>query len=77
MQTGTGMTDQYRERLLQWLRDNGLNPSDIPVDAHIELGRDTITVEVFVRRDGKVAAVGDRVRSTLITVPMTKPWSDA
>ncbi|MFI5852281.1 hypothetical protein ACIA7R_31400 [Micromonospora chalcea] len=75
VRTGHGMTDQQRARLLQWLRDNNLNPNDIPADARIERGDDTITTEVFVRRDGKVVVDGHAVARTTITVPMTTPWN--
>ena len=77
-QMGTGLPGtEYRERLCQWVRDNGLNPNDIPEDADIEVGQGTITTEVIMRDPlGKPVVDGNRVVCRTVTVPLVKRWSD-
>lgn len=73
---GLSATD-YRERICQWVRDNGLDPNSIPEDADIEASRGTITTEVIVRDEvGKPVVDGNRVLRKRVTVPLIKPWSE-
>ncbi|MEU4781040.1 hypothetical protein [Micromonospora sp. NPDC023633] len=77
--TGLLMSDEYRKRVCQWVRDNGLDPSDIPADADIRIDhdRDTITTDVFARgEDGNLVVTGNHVLRKRATVPLRKPWSD-
>lgn len=65
----------YRERLCQWARDNGLDPNDIPEDSEFAIGRDTITVDVVVRDAiGGLVINGNSVMRTKKTVPLVTPF---
>lgn len=71
------MTDQRRERLCQWARDNGLDPNSIPADAPLVIEGGTITTEVFVRGDdGKVVISGHCALRTPVSVPLRVPWTE-
>jgi hypothetical protein len=42
-------SEEHREMLVRWVRENGLDPADIPADAKFDVTDDQITVEVVVR----------------------------
>ncbi|RAO26487.1 hypothetical protein PSN13_06515 [Micromonospora saelicesensis] len=71
-----GMAEtEYRERICQWARDNGLDPNEIPEDSEFVIGRDTVTVDVVLRdAAGTVVINGNSVMRTKKTVPLLTPF---
>lgn len=66
-----------RELLAAWVRDHGIDPSDVPIDTVLEVKGDQLTIEVFVRgADGRVRldpSVANKVLRTRRTVPLVRP----
>jgi hypothetical protein len=43
---------EVQRPIMAWLRANGIDPSDVPVDAVATIENGRITCPVYVRRDG-------------------------
>ncbi|TBL44258.1 hypothetical protein EYA84_02110 [Verrucosispora sp. SN26_14.1] len=73
---GRLISDDLRAAICDWARTNNLNPGDIPVSADITINEqaNTITTEVWVRREGKLVVLGNEALRTSVTVPLlTRP----
>jgi hypothetical protein len=70
------------ERLMEWLKANGVEPDDTPMDAWATIKDGILTVEQFARKDGKLylAPSGDGAARTQIAVPLKvelpDPWAE-
>jgi hypothetical protein len=55
-----------------WLRDNGIVPEDVPVDARVTLDEGTMTIDVYLKRDGHLVIEDGEVARGTITVPLVR-----
>lgn len=73
------ISEELREHLLAWLRENGVNPNNIPPDAYMSIVGDQLTTEEhMLGADGqKLFAPGhvDLARTTA-TYTVTAPPAD-
>lgn len=44
--------NELREEICAWLRANGVDPADIPMDVRMTLGERWVSTDVFVRGPG-------------------------
>lgn len=74
-QFGAGLAEVHREQLCAWVRENDLDPEDIPIDAAFVIEDGRLTVDVVVR-DSRGDPVIDcyRVVRTKRTVPLRTPF---
>jgi hypothetical protein len=64
---------QEMDEIVAWLSRAGLDPKNVPIGASVVLGDSTMTIDVYLTRDGqKYVENGDIARGT-VTVPLVYP----
>lgn len=62
------------DAIVAWLAANDVTPGDVPLDARVRIAGGQLTVDVFLKRDGKhyIGSSGKPARS-IVTVPLRQP----